>query len=210
MRGYKVFNPDMTCRGFQYEVGETYKHKGKLSLCRSGFHFCLNPADCFNYYNFDSSNKVCEVECDDVSEEVLEDSKRVCSSIRIVRELSWHEVLELVNTGNNNTGLNNSGNRNSGNGNSGNGNSGWFNTNNPKMRLFNKDLDITVLEFKLKYKVLIYPQLVEIVNDQIVSIEYKEAWNRAWSKASQKAKDSILLLPGFDAKIFEEITGIKV
>lgn len=25
MRGYKVFNSDWTCRGFQYEVGKTFK-----------------------------------------------------------------------------------------------------------------------------------------------------------------------------------------
>ena len=25
MKGYKVFNPDWTCRNFQYEVGKTYE-----------------------------------------------------------------------------------------------------------------------------------------------------------------------------------------
>lgn len=25
MKGYKVFNPDWTCRGFQYSVGETFE-----------------------------------------------------------------------------------------------------------------------------------------------------------------------------------------
>lgn len=25
MKGYKVFNKDWTCRGFQYEVGKTYE-----------------------------------------------------------------------------------------------------------------------------------------------------------------------------------------
>ena len=26
IKGYKVFNPDWTCRDFQYEVGKTFKH----------------------------------------------------------------------------------------------------------------------------------------------------------------------------------------
>lgn len=58
MKGYKVFNPDFTCRSFQFEVGKTYEHKGELKICRSGFHFCRNVADCFNYYSFDPKNRV--------------------------------------------------------------------------------------------------------------------------------------------------------
>lgn len=27
VRGYKVFNPDWTCRGFQYKVGEAFEDK---------------------------------------------------------------------------------------------------------------------------------------------------------------------------------------
>ena len=30
--GYKVFNPDWTCREFQYKVGETYTHEGMIVL----------------------------------------------------------------------------------------------------------------------------------------------------------------------------------
>ena len=37
--GYKAMNADMTCRGFKYEVGETYRISGNPELCRSGFHF---------------------------------------------------------------------------------------------------------------------------------------------------------------------------
>lgn len=62
MKGYKVFNGDWTCRGFQYEVGKTYEDDVKPVCCRKGFHFCTKAADCFNYYRFDSMNKVAEVE----------------------------------------------------------------------------------------------------------------------------------------------------
>ena len=61
MKGYKVFNPDWTCQGFQYEVGKTYEMAESPILCEKGFHFCEKAADCFNYYSFNSSNKVAEI-----------------------------------------------------------------------------------------------------------------------------------------------------
>ena len=33
IKGYKVFNHDWTCRGFQYEVGKTFKHDGNIEMC---------------------------------------------------------------------------------------------------------------------------------------------------------------------------------
>ena len=52
IKAYKVFNPDMTCRGFQYEVGKEYEAKGKIIICENGFHACEKLSDCFNYYSF--------------------------------------------------------------------------------------------------------------------------------------------------------------
>ena len=128
MKGYKVFNSDWTCRGFQYEVGKTYEHEGEISPCNSGFHFCKRAVDCFNYYPFNSNNRVAEVEA--LGEIKTDGNKSVTNKIKIVRELSWHEVLELVNTGRDNTGKKNTGNYNSGNYNSGNWNSGDWNSGN--------------------------------------------------------------------------------
>ena len=62
MRGYKVFNPDWTCRGFQFEVGKTFTEDVTPVCCDRGFHFCTKAADCFKYYDFDPDNKVAEVE----------------------------------------------------------------------------------------------------------------------------------------------------
>ena len=46
---YKGMNSDMTCKGFQYEIGKTYK-TDKVKLCECGFHACLNPRDVLDYY----------------------------------------------------------------------------------------------------------------------------------------------------------------
>ena len=126
IKGYKVFNPDWTCRGFQYEVGKTFKHNGNIEMCGAGFHFCQKISDCFNYYDFDSNNKVAEVEA--IGHTETRDDKSVTDEITILKELTWHEVLDLVNTGKDCTGNRNSGNCNSGNCNSGNCNSGNWNS----------------------------------------------------------------------------------
>jgi hypothetical protein len=124
VRGYKVFKHDWTCRGFQYAVGETFEEDVTPSCCDRGFHFCKELKDCFSYYTFDPNNKVAEVlALGDVDEESNE-NKSCTNKIQSVREISWEEVLRLVNTGKGNSGLCNSGNRNSGDCNSGNWNSG--------------------------------------------------------------------------------------
>ena len=128
VKGYKVFNADWTCRGFQYVVGETFEEDVIPSCCNKGFHFCTKAADCFNYYQFDSNNKIAEIEAIGEIDTSPVDSKCCTNKIRIVKELSWNEVLEIVNTGKGCTGLRNSGDYNSGNWNSGNWNSGDWNS----------------------------------------------------------------------------------
>jgi hypothetical protein len=124
MKGYKVFNSDWTCRGFQFEVGKVFEEDVTPVCCDKGFHFCTKASDCFSYYKFDPNNKVAEVEALGEIDSNDEDSKCCTNKIKIVREINWQEVLELVNLGKACTGLCNSGNRNSGDCNSGNRNSG--------------------------------------------------------------------------------------
>jgi len=127
MKAYKVFNSDWTCRGFQFGIGKTYTHEGDISLCNAGFHACKQVANCFDYYSFDPNNKVAEVE---LLGKVIgeDDNKQVTDKIKIVRELTWDEMLQLANTGKGNSGLKNSGDRNTGDRNSGDVNSGYRNS----------------------------------------------------------------------------------
>ena len=132
-KAYKVFEPDWTCRDYDFKdeksnaIGTTHKIEGQIRICDHGFHYCPKLVDCFNYYDFDSKNKVAEIE-------VIGDfkdgnnGKEVTSEFKIIRELTWFEVLELVNIGTDNTGYRNSGDQNSGNWNSGNWNSGYRNS----------------------------------------------------------------------------------
>lgn len=50
IKSYKGFNPDMTCRGFQYEEGKEYETEA-ADCCNSGFHACGYPLDAFKYYH---------------------------------------------------------------------------------------------------------------------------------------------------------------
>ena len=128
MKGYKVFNSDWTCRGFQFEVGKVFEEDVTPVCCDRGFHFCTKASDCFRYYSFDPDNKVAEVEALGDIDTQDDDSKCCTNKIHIIREITWQEVLDLVNLGKGCTGLCNSGNRNSGNRNSGNRNSGDCNS----------------------------------------------------------------------------------
>ena len=128
IKGYKVFNSDWTCRNKQYTCPGKFEEDVKLNVCSRGLHFCRKAADCFDYYNFNPDNHVAEVIA---YGEVKEEGNKCCTNkLEIVRELSWHEVLDIVNTGKNCTGNRNSGNCNSGNCNSGDCNSGNCNSGN--------------------------------------------------------------------------------
>ena len=88
VKGFKGFNEDLTCRGFRYEIGKTYKHNGEVELCSSGFHFCRKLKDVHNFYNLKTS-RICEIEADGKIDD--DGIKSVCSRMRIVREVSREE-----------------------------------------------------------------------------------------------------------------------
>ena len=125
-KGYKVTNADFACNGMTYELGKVFKHDGEIQICSSGFHFCEQANDCFNYYTFTSTNRVFEVE--GYGELQTRDDKHCCGEIKFIRELTWIEVLSLVNMGKDNTGRMNTGDSNTGDSNTGDSNTGDRNT----------------------------------------------------------------------------------
>jgi hypothetical protein len=130
VHGFKVFRPDWTCspngNTKQYTCPGKFEEEGELDVCGHGMHFCQTAADCFNYYSFNSENKVAEVIA--YGEVRTEGDKSCTDKLEIVREIPWDEVLRIVNIGKNCTGRCNTGNRNTGDCNTGNRNTGNRNT----------------------------------------------------------------------------------
>ena len=128
VKGFKVFNPDWTCRNKQYTCPGKFEEDVTPMMCNTGMHFCRRATDCFNYYKFNPENHVAEVIA---YGDIAENGDKTCTNkLEIVREIPWTEVLEIVNMGKSCTGLCNSGDWNSGNRNSGNRNSGDCNSGN--------------------------------------------------------------------------------
>lgn len=124
--GYKVFNPDWTCRGKAYTCPGIFEEDVEPVACKSGMHFCKKAIDCFNYYSFDPRNHIAEVIAHGT---VVGYNYKCCTNkLEIVREISWTELLELVNVGEGNIGIGNSGYFNSGYYNCGSRNSGHYNS----------------------------------------------------------------------------------
>jgi hypothetical protein len=296
VKGYKVFNPDWTCKGKQYSCPGTFEEDVNPSVCNVGMRFCKNAADCFNYYAFDPNNHVAEV----IARGTVVEGEDKCATnkLEIVREIPWAEVLEIVNTGkactgrcnsgnrnsgnrnsgdwnsgdcnsgdwnsgdwnsgdcnsgdcnsgdwnsgNRNSGDWNSGNRNSGNRNSGNRNSGdWnvtsfsggcFNTEQPKIYMFNKPTDWTLEQwFNCRARRLLneiddcpleYVWLDDMTDEE--KAEHPEAKTTGgylkecttadnarkwWAGLDAADRNEILSLPNFNAETFKKITGIDI
>ena len=91
--GYKGFNKNLQCRGFQYEVGKTFEHEGDVSCCNRGFHFCENPFDVFGYYP-PSGSRYCSVEGSGKSDKDNEDSKVSVSRLHISAEIGLKGIID--------------------------------------------------------------------------------------------------------------------
>ena len=90
---YKGFDKDLKCRGFQYEIGKSYEHDGKVKACQGGFHACEDPLDVFSYYTPNNS-RYCEVEQSGEIDKPIDDSKVASGKIKIGAEIGLKGLLE--------------------------------------------------------------------------------------------------------------------
>jgi hypothetical protein len=94
MLGYKGFNADLTCLGFQYEVGKTHTmDPQEIQLCSKGFHFCQIPIDVLKYYD-GPDDKYGIIKAED---RILDDSdKSVTNQITIMELITMEKLIELT------------------------------------------------------------------------------------------------------------------
>lgn len=95
---YKGFDKDFKCRGFQYEIGETYEISGEIKCCYSGFHACENPSDVLTYYPITRS-RFAKVKMEGDIEK--KDCKLCASKITILEEICVEDYIDLCKSKNN-------------------------------------------------------------------------------------------------------------
>ena len=88
---YKGFDSKLKCRGYQFEIGATYKHDGAVSACSSGFHSCSNPWDVLSYY--DITSRFAYVEIGGETSTHQDYSKIASAEITIKAELELPEFI---------------------------------------------------------------------------------------------------------------------
>lgn len=226
MIGYKAFDENLQCRGFQFEVGKTYetgKTKEELELCTDTvFHFCRELQEIPKVSNYNiSKSRVCEVIAE--GDVVTDDHKYGTNKLFILREIPREELNKYNNK---NSGDWNSGNRNSGHWNSGDYNSRYFNTDSPLVRIFNKETNVP--RDDIDFPSFLYLDLVvwvsydtateeekeehkidiETCGGFLKTLSYKEAFRIAWDKADKEEHRKLLNLPNWNNEIFMEISGI--
>ena len=94
MIGYKGFDENLRCHGFQYEIGGEYQHYGEVVICEQGFHFCEKPLDVLNYYA-PGTSRFAEVEgSGDTDRMSYEDAKVACSHLKVIAELTLRDLIQ--------------------------------------------------------------------------------------------------------------------
>ncbi|EDX9835648.1 hypothetical protein GR996_004865 [Salmonella enterica] len=91
---FKGFNKDLKCRDFQFEIGKTFHHEGKVEACGSGFHACECPFDVFSYYPPAESRYAETISFGITDSEEGGDTKIASASITIKAELTLPQFIQ--------------------------------------------------------------------------------------------------------------------
>ena len=239
----KGFDKDLKCRGYQFEVGKTYAIKlpdgyelTEEDLCSDKvFHYCNSLRKVHDYYSVapEENNRFCEVEV--LGREVTDGDKCGSNKIKVIREIVGEELDVLRGLINGNTGVFNSGYCNSGSCNSGDFNScdyssGLFCTQDPKVKIFDTETDMTMKEvmqtdwYRMLFKYSInltkwieytdeekqFDKDKDLIGGYLKTYTYKEACKNWWNEYTDKEKAVIMSMPNFDKDKFKQITGIEV
>ncbi len=96
MRAIKGFDANLQCRGFQFQIGETYRHEGKVEACKGGFHAIpedQHPLSVFEYYP-PAGSRFCIVEIDGRTDR---DGNKIAAEILTVgKEIGGDLATEAV------------------------------------------------------------------------------------------------------------------
>ena len=238
IKGFKAFNKDddgIYCRDFRFDIGGFYK-EDRAIICQKGFHFCEKIIDTLNYYNRADNVVYCEVigwgEFDSQEDKVCTNNIYIQS---LYNHSIDDFNSGNRNSGNRNSGDWNSGNRNSGNRNSGDWNSGDWNSGDGKNRyLCSKGTPLYVFNLLTAKKVyeIYFPSwlyfniitwknssemtaeekeaypLHEVCGGWLFTLDYKEAAQENYNKATKSEQDAIENVPNYDAQVLYDLFGI--
>ena len=93
IQGIKGFDSNLQCRGFQFEIGETYEHLGPVEACRSGFHaITAHPLAVFSYYA-PAGSRFCRVEMG--GSMVSDDNEKTAAAIlKVGAEIGLSDLVQ--------------------------------------------------------------------------------------------------------------------
>ena len=96
IHGYKGFDKDLKCRGFQYETGKEYS-TDKAVACKTGFHYCENPMDVLGFYppcdDSGNLNRFCDVEGSGDFDK-SESDKLCCTHLKVKAEIGLNGLIK--------------------------------------------------------------------------------------------------------------------
>ena len=98
----KAFDANLQCRGFQYAIGASYEHAGKVVVCPTaeqaqrgdgGFHACEHPLDVLQYYP-PTTSRFAIVKQSGALARHDEDTKIASAKITIEAEIQLPQLIE--------------------------------------------------------------------------------------------------------------------